>query len=197
MNGEGTVAVVGVGGQGILLAAAVLAQAAMADGYDVKVSEVHGMAQRGGSVLSMVRYGATVWSPVSPHADVVLATELLEGRRALGMLPSGGALICATTTIAPASVLRGEQLYPHDLAAAAAACRVRLKLVDVELLARTAGTVRAANVALLGVASSVLPFSPQAWQRGLERAVPARILSVNQRAFELGRDASPQQEVPQ
>ncbi len=199
MNGAASVSLVGVGGQGILLAAAVLANTAMADGLDVKVSEVKGMAQRGGSVLSTVRYGAVVWSPVAPHADVIIATELLEGRRALGMLPSGGALICATTTIAPASVLRGEQGYPLDIEQAAAARKVRLLLVPTEELAREAGSVRAANIVLLGAASTVLPFKTESWQRGLEAALPAKILALNQRAFELGRDAvtSPREEVPQ
>jgi indolepyruvate ferredoxin oxidoreductase beta subunit len=199
VNGTATVSLVGVGGQGILLAAAVLAHTAMADGLDVKVSEVKGMAQRGGSVLSTVRFGSVVWSPVAPHADVVIATELLEGRRALGMLPSGGALVAATTTIAPASVLRGEQAYPLDIEQAAAAAKVRLLLVAAEELAREAGSVRAANIALLGAASAVLPFKTESWQRGLEAAVPAKILALNLRAFELGRDAgaSPRQEVQQ
>lgn len=195
MSRTTTVTLVGVGGQGILLAAAVLAHAAMAENLDVKVSEVKGMAQRGGSVLSTVRFGETVWSPVASHTDVVIAIELLEGRRALGMLSSGGVLVCATTTIAPASVLRGERAYPTDIRQAAAARGVRLVLIDAEAAARAAGTARAANVALLGAASAVLRFRPESWQRGLEASVPAKVLAVNQRAFELGRDASPQQEV--
>jgi indolepyruvate ferredoxin oxidoreductase beta subunit len=199
MNGTGTISMVGVGGQGILLAAAVLANTVMADGYDVKVSEVKGMAQRGGSVLSTVRYGTVVWSPVSPHSDLVIATELLEGRRALGMLPSGGALVAATTVIAPASVLRGEQAYPLDIEQAAAAAKVRLLLVAAEELAREAGSLRAANIVLLGAASAMLPFKTESWQRGLEAAVPAKILALNLHAFELGRDAgdSHRQEVAQ
>ncbi len=99
MNGTTTVSLVGVGGQGILLAAAVLAETAMAEGLDVKASEVKGMAQRGGSVLSTVRFGARVWSPVARHAEVVIATERLEGQRALGLLAPRGALVCATTRI--------------------------------------------------------------------------------------------------
>jgi len=195
MNGVTTVSLVGVGGQGILLAAAVVAQAAMVEGLDVKASEVKGMAQRGGSVLSTVRFGRTVWSPVARHADVVVAMEFLEGRCALDLLAPRGTLVCAATTIAPGSVLRGEIEYPTDLAAAAAERGVRVLLVEAETLAREAGTVRAANVVLLGAASTVLPFAEQSWQRALELAVPAKLLDMNKRAFALGRDANPTEEV--
>jgi indolepyruvate ferredoxin oxidoreductase, beta subunit len=191
-----TVSLVGVGGQGILLGAAVLAETASLAGLQVKASEVKGMAQRGGSVLSTVRFGEHVWSPVSPHADVVIATELLEGIRGLGLLTATGTLVCASTTrITPGSVLRREEDYPDDLAGAAAKRGVRLIPVDAEGLAREAGTLRAVNVALLGAASVVLPFTQQDWQRGLEAAVPAKILDVNLRAFDLGRAAVATQEV--
>jgi indolepyruvate ferredoxin oxidoreductase, beta subunit len=195
MNGITTVSLVGVGGQGILLAAAVVAETATAEGLDVKASEVKGMAQRGGSVLSTVRFGATVWSPLARHADVVVAMELLEGRRGLSLLQPRGTLVTATTRILPGSVLRREEAYPDDLAAAAAARDVRVVLVEAEELAREAGTVRAANVALLGAASAVLPFAEESWQRGLEAALPAKILEVNRRAFALGRDAVCSEEV--
>jgi len=186
-----TVALIGVGGQGILLAEAIIAETASAAGLHVKASEVHGMAQRGGSVVSTVRFGDEVFSPVSPNrADVVIATELLEGHRGLGLLQPGGVLVCAATTrIAPGSVLRGDQEYPSDLEGAAAARGVRLIAVDAEGLAHEAGTVRAVNVALLGAASTVLPFGVAAWEQGLAAAVPAKILEVNQRAFALGRSA--------
>jgi len=186
-----TVALIGVGGQGILLAEAIIAETASAAGLHVKASEVHGMAQRGGSVVSTVRFGEKVFSPVSPHhADVVIATELLEGHRGLGLLRPGGVLVCAATTrIAPGSVLRGDEEYPADLEGAAAARGVRLVAVDAEGLAREAGTTKAVNVALLGAASAVLPFDAAAWERGLASAVPAKILAVNERAFALGRDA--------
>ncbi len=195
MNGTTTVSLVGVGGQGILLAAAVLAETAMAEGLDVKASEVKGMAQRGGSVLSTVRFGRHVYSPVARHADFVLATELLEGLRGLDLLAPRGTLVCATTRILPGSVLRGDEAYPDELAAAAAACGVRVVLLDAESLAREAGDARAVNVALLGAAGAVLPFSAASWERGLKAAVPARILDVNRRAFALGRDAGAAQEV--
>ena len=196
MNGTTTVSLVGVGGQGILLAAAILAETASAEGLDVKASEVKGMAQRGGSVLSTVRFGDTVWSPVARHAEVVIAMELLEGHRGLGLLAPRGTLVCAITTrIVPGSVLRRQDEYPDDLPAAAAACGVRLIAVDAETLAREAGTLRAVNVALLGAASTVLPFAASSWQRGLAAAVPGKILEVNQRAFALGRGAVSSEEV--
>jgi indolepyruvate ferredoxin oxidoreductase beta subunit len=193
VNGATTVSLAGVGGQGIILGAAILAHAAMAAGFDVKASEVKGMAQRGGSVVSTVRFGRQVWSPVSPHADVVIATELLEGRRTLDLLAAGGALVFSTTVIAPGSVLRGEKAYPNDIEAAAAARGVRLLGLDAEALAREAGTVRAANVALLGAASTVLPFADEHWQKALRLVVPAKIIDVNRRAFELGRDTVSQE----
>jgi indolepyruvate ferredoxin oxidoreductase beta subunit len=189
VNGVATVSLAGVGGQGIILAAAIVAQAAMAAGFDVKTSEVKGMAQRGGSVVSTVRYGKQVWSPVSPRADVVIATETLEGRRALDLLADKGTLVYATTVIAPGSVLRGERAYPGDLPEVARARQIRIIAIDAEALAREAGSVRAANVALLGAATHALPFGSAAWERALELAVPARILELNRQAFALGREA--------
>jgi indolepyruvate ferredoxin oxidoreductase, beta subunit len=195
VNGTTTVSLAGVGGQGIILGAAVLANAAMIAGYDVKASEVKGMAQRGGSVVSTVRFGRQVWSPVSPRADVVIAVELLEGRRSLDLLADGGTLVHATTVIAPGSVLRGEKTYPDDIAAAAASRGVRIISVDADALAVAAGTSRAANVALLGAASVVLPFTDEHWARALELVVPAKILEVNRRAFDLGRESVRDEEV--
>lgn len=196
MNGATTVSLVGVGGQGILMAAAILAETAVAAGFEVKASEVKGMSQRGGSVLSTVRFGEHVWSPLSPHADMVIATELLEGVRGLNLLRPLGTLVCAVSTrITPGSVLRREEEYPDDLAGAAAACGVRLLAVDAEGLARAAGIVRAVNVALLGAASTALPFADDAWQRGLAAALPAKILEVNRRVFALGRGAVASQEL--
>ena len=190
MNGVSTVALAGVGGQGILLAASLVAQAAMAAGFEVKTSEVHGMAQRGGSVVSTVRYGTQVWSPVAPRADLVIATEALEGRRALALLPDKGTLVYATTTIAPGSVLRGERAYPTDLAEAAQARLIQLIAVDAEAMGREAGSVRAANVALVGAATHALPFGSRAWERALELAIPGKLLELNRRAFALGREAA-------
>ena len=189
MSGATTVSLVGVGGQGILVATAVLAQAAIVEGLDVKASEVKGMAQRGGSVLSMVRFGRPVWSPVARCSDVVIAMEQLEGRRALSTVALRGSLVCATTVIAPGSVLRGEDEYPRDLAAAADERHVGLLLVDADGLALEAGSARSANIVMLGAASIVLSFADASWEHALERTVKAAHLAVNQRAFALGRAA--------
>jgi len=117
--------------------------------------------------------------------------------RSLETLVPGGTLIYAATThILPGSVLRGEEEYPHDIAAEAAAREVGLLAVDAEELALEAGSARAVNIALLGAASIVLPFSAEAWQQGLAAAVPAKILAVNERAFALGRDAVSQEVAP-
>lgn len=194
MNGATTVSLVGVGGQGILLGAQVLAEAAMAEGLDVKASEVKGMAQRGGSVLSTVRFGRHVYSPVARHADMVIATEMLEGLRGLALLGTRGRLVCSSMRIAPASVLRGEEAYPDEEALKAAARGIRLVVVDAEALAREAGDRRAANVVLLGAASLALPISPASWERGLTAALPAKVIDVDRRAFALGRDAGAGQE---
>jgi indolepyruvate ferredoxin oxidoreductase beta subunit len=189
VNGATTVSLAGVGGQGIILAAALLARAALLEGYDVKASEVKGMAQRGGSVVSTVRFGARVFSPVAPRADVVIAAELLEGRRSFDILVPRGTMVCSTTRIAPGSVLRGEQAYPEDIETEARRRGVRLLLVAAEEIARSAGTARAANVTLLGAASAVLPFGEAAWRTALEEVLPVTILSVNKEAFALGREA--------
>jgi len=195
MSGATTVSLVGVGGQGILVATAVLAQAAIIEGLDVKASEVKGMSQRGGSVLSMVRFGRPVWSPVARCSDVVIAMEQLEGRRALSTLAARGSLVCATTVIAPGSVLRGEAEYPHDLAAAAAERHVGLVLVDADGLALEAGTARSTNMVMLGAASTVLSFAEASWEQSLEKTIKAAHLAVNQRAFALGRAAASTMEV--
>jgi len=194
VNGATTVSLVGVGGQGILLGAQVLAEAAMAEGLDVKASEVKGMAQRGGSVLSTVRFGRHVYSPVARHADMVIATEMLEGLRGLALLGTRGTLVCSSMRIAPASVLRGEEAYPDEEALKAAARGIRLVVVDAEALAREAGDRRAANVVLLGAASLALPISPASWERGLTAALPGKVIDVDRRAFALGRDAGAGQE---
>jgi indolepyruvate ferredoxin oxidoreductase beta subunit len=184
-----TVDLAGVGGQGVILGAALLSRAALLEGYDVKASEVKGMAQRGGSVVSIVRFGRRVLSPIVRSADLVIATELLEGRRALAALVRRGTMICATTRIAPGGVLRAEEDYPEDIEEEARRAGVRLLLVEAEDLARRAGTVRAANVALLGAASAVLPFGEAAWRTALQEVLPAKILAVNLVAFALGRDS--------
>lgn len=191
MSGQITnVLLVGVGGQGILLASEILSEAAMLAGYDVKKSEIHGMSQRGGSVVSHVRYGTQVFSPIVPEGegDILFGFELMETVRSLPLLKQGGSVIANDLQISPPSVLMGQETYPEGLAE-----RIRTQfpdflLVDGQHLASDAGNVRAANTVLLGAVSKRLQISEQFWMKALEKMVPAKALDVNQRAFKMGRE---------
>jgi indolepyruvate ferredoxin oxidoreductase beta subunit len=180
---------VGVGGQGILLASEILAETFMLAGFDVKKSEIHGMSQRGGSVVSHVRFGREVFSPTVPEGegDVLFGFEMLEAYRALPLLRPGAEVVVNDYRIAPPSVLLGQALYPDDLAA-----RIRKRfsaflLVDGLHLAQQAGDVRTANTVLLGAVSKRLPINEPIWQQALEKMVPKKALEVNRTAFAMGR----------
>lgn len=178
----------GVGGQGVVLASFVLSQVAMAEGYDVKQSEVHGMAQRGGSVTSHFRFGDKVWSPlVSPGtADLLMAFEALEGLRYVNWLKAGGVLVYNALRINPSPVSAGLATYPKDVDALIRAAWTNVKCVNANALAAQAGTVKAANVAMLGAISSTLPFAPETWEAVICKAVPPKTIDVNLEAFRLG-----------
>lgn len=178
----------GVGGQGVVLASFVLSQVAMAEGYDVKQSEVHGMAQRGGSVTSHFRFGDKVWSPlVSPGtADLLMAFEALEGLRYVNWLKAGGVLVYNALRINPSPVSAGLATYPEDVDALIRAAWTNVKCVNANALAAQAGTVKAANVAMLGAISSTLPFAPETWEAVIRKAVPPKTIDVNLEAFRLG-----------
>lgn len=177
----------GVGGQGTILAADLLARAALGSGFDVKVSEIHGMAQRGGSVSTTVRFGERVSSMVCgpSAADVVLSLEVLEAIRNLPFLAPGGHLVCADVVTEPMSVLAGLASMPddprgllHELG------RDAVEIVDADAIARTAGNARCANVALLGAAARHLPISLDAWHAAIEGRVPPKTVEANLRAFD-------------
>lgn len=179
---------VGVGGQGILLASEILAEALMLAGFDVKKSEIHGMSQRGGSVVSHVRFGREVFSPTVPEGegDILFGFELLEAYRFLSLLHPGAKVVVNDYRIAPPSVLLGQNSYPDDLAA-----RIRKRfpdflLVDGIALAQEAGDVRAANTVLLGAVSRRLHIAAEIWQQALTNMVPAKALEINRKAFALG-----------
>ncbi len=182
----------GVGGQGVLLASYVLSQAAMAEGYDVKQSEVHGMSQRGGSVVSHLRFGPQVHSPlVTPGtADLLLSFEALEALRYVHWLKPGGLLVYNQLRINPATVAAGLASYPDEIAARIAAAWENSLAVDANALAEQAGNVRAANMVLLGAIAGRLPFKPETWRAIVERVVPPKTVEANVRAFELGMAAS-------
>jgi indolepyruvate ferredoxin oxidoreductase beta subunit len=180
---------VGVGGQGILLASEILAEAFMLAGFDVKKSEIHGMSQRGGSVVSHVRFGEKVFSPVVPEGegDILFGFELLETCRYLDLLRPGAKVIANDFRIPPPSVLLGNETYPEDLAEKISAKFPDFILVDGLKLASEAGNARAANTVLLGAVSRHLPIDDSVWRKALQKMVPAKALDINLKAFQAGR----------
>ena len=182
---------VGVGGQGTILASKILTSGLMKAGYDVKMSEIHGMSQRGGSVVTYVKYGDKGYSPVieKGEADAVISFELLEAARCLPFLKKGGHLITSTQQIDPMPVITGAAQYPENLTEKLAAAGAQLVAVDALSLAEQAGTSKAANVVLMGVLASKLDFPEELWQNALEQCVPAKFLELNKKAFELGKNA--------
>ena len=180
----------GVGGQGILLASEILSEAFMLAGYDVKKSEIHGMSQRGGSVVSHVRFGSEVFSPVVPEGegDILFGFELLETYRYLPLLKSGATVVVNDYKILPPSVLLGQAAYPQALPEKIKSKFPDSLLVDGQGLALQAGDVRAANTVLLGAVSRRLQISDAIWQQALEKMVPQKALAINQKAFAMGRE---------
>jgi indolepyruvate ferredoxin oxidoreductase beta subunit len=185
------VAIVGVGGQGILLASDVLAQAALCAGYDVKKNELHGMAQRGGSVVSEVRFGPKVHSPVIPdgETDVLVAMELLEALRSIHTLRSGGVVLSDDLRIRPSVRPPGAPGYPEEIAERLRASS-RALLLPATQLAAQAGNRRAANTVLLGALSHYLSLPAEAWSRALQLSLRPSLLEVNLKAFALGSEAA-------
>ena len=180
---------VGVGGQGILLASEVLSETFMLAGYDVKKSEIHGMSQRGGSVVSHVRYGEKVFSPIVPEGegDILFGFELMETCRSLSLLKPGGSVIANDLRIPPPSVLMGKESYPEGLADGISARFSDFLLVDGQKLATEAGNPRAANTVLLGAVSKRLDIAEEFWLAALRRMVPSKALEINMKAFMMGR----------
>ncbi|MHB8122101.1 MAG: indolepyruvate oxidoreductase subunit beta [Desulfuromonadaceae bacterium] len=184
------VLLVGVGGQGILLASEILSEAAMLAGFDVKKSEIHGMSQRGGSVVSHVRYGLEVFSPIVPEGegDILFGFELMETVRSLPLLKPGGTVVANVLQISPPSVLMGQETYPAGLPERIKEQFADCLLVDGQKMAADAGNVRAANTVLLGAVSKRLDIAEEFWLKALEKMVPAKALDVNRRAFQMGRE---------
>ena len=185
------IVIVGVGGQGTLLASRILGHIAIASGLDAKVSEVHGMSQRGGSVITHVRIaeeGEKVYSPLVEQkgADVVLAFERLEALRAMPYLKEGGKMVMNDQQILPMPVILGSMPYPAD-----ALYRLQhgsdLIAIDALGIAEKCGTGKAANIVLLGVLSKLMPFSKEVWLDAIRACVKPAFLDINLRAFEEGR----------
>lgn len=186
-----SVMIVGVGGQGTLLASRILGDAMMDQGFDVKVSEVHGMSQRGGSVVTYVRYGDKVYSPVieTGEADVVLAFEQLEAARFLPYLKVGGTVVTSTQKIDPMPVVTGDKAYPQGILEEMEGKGVNVMAVDAMSLAEEAGSQKAVNVVLIGAMARRLGGEKESWLSAVGRCVPQKFLEMNQKAFELGWNA--------
>ena len=186
---NGNIHFCGVGGQGILLASEITAYALLAAGLDVKKSEVHGMAQRGGSVEAHLRFGKKVYSPlIEPGTvDIQLAFEMMESVRYLPYLHPGSTVIVNTQQINPPSVATGKTTYPEDVLQNLIARGLRVIAVDAFALAKQAGNVKAANVVLVGALSSFLPVSEDVFLQVIRDRVPPRLLDVNLKAFAAGR----------
>ena len=183
--------IVGVGGQGSLLASKMLGKLLLSQGYDVKVSEVHGMSQRGGSVVTYVRYGDKVYSPVIDKgtADFIIAFEKLEAARWVPYLKKGGKIIMSTQEIDPMPVIIGAAQYPENLVEKMQAVGADVDAIDALDLAMQAGSSKAVNLVLMGRLSKYFDATEEAWQEALEACVPPKFLELNKKAFELGKNA--------
>jgi len=182
------VLLVGVGGQGTILASKILTHVALAQGYEVKMSEIHGMAQRGGSVVTQVRMGEDVYSPVIEpgEADFVVAFEQLEAYRWAHFLKKDGVLIVNTQKIVPLSVLIGAANYPETILADLKGRVEHFIELDGLKLASAAGNAKATNVVLMGVLSKYMEFPEESWQNALVARIPAKFLELNNEAFASG-----------
>ena len=179
--------IVGVGGQGTLLASRILGNTVINEGYDVKVSEVHGMSQRGGSVVTYVKYGEKVYSPIIDRgeADIILAFEMLEAYRALPYLKKGGKMIVNDQTMDPMPVIIGAMEYPENIKEKLES-KVDLVTVDALKYAKEAGNIKAVNVVLIGVMAKSTDIPYENWVETIKTTVPPKFLDVNLKAFELG-----------
>ena len=185
------VMIVGVGGQGSLLASKLLGRLLLSKGYDIKVSEVHGMSQRGGSVVTYVRYGDKVYSPVidKGEADFIVSFELLEAARWTEFLKPGGKIIVNTQQINPMPVIIGAAQYPENLLEKMRSAGLDVDALDALSLAEAAGSSKAVNIVLMGHLSRYFDFTEEEWQEALEQSVTPKFLEMNKKAFAMGRNA--------
>jgi indolepyruvate ferredoxin oxidoreductase beta subunit len=179
----------GVGGQGILLASEIIARAAIAAGFDVKTNEVHGMAQRGGSVLGQIRYGTEVHSPLVERgaAQVLGSLERIEALRHADYLSPDGLAVVSSQMVVPITVSSGKAKYPEDAEARIRAAFPRLIYLDALAMATELGNVRCSNLVILGALSTGLTLSMDAWQQAIRECVKPKFLDLNLRAFTAGR----------
>ena len=185
------VMIVGVGGQGSLLASKLLGKLLLSKGYDVKVSEVHGMSQRGGSVVTYVRFGEKVYSPVidKGEADFIVSFELLEAVRWTEYLRDGGTIITNTQEMNPMPVITGAAEYPQNLVDTMRAAGFAVDALDALTLAEKAGSSKAVNLVLMGRLSKYFDFTEAEWMQAVDASVPPKFKEMNERAFALGANA--------
>ena len=186
-----SVMIVGVGGQGSLLASKLLGRLLMDEGYDVKVSEVHGMSQRGGSVVTYVRFGEKVYSPIvtAGEADIIISFEKLEAARYAGYLKKGGRIVVNTQQIDPMPVITGAATYPETVLDDMAAAGVKVDALDALSLAQEAGSAKAVNIVLMGRLAKYFSMDYDKWIAAIEKSVAPRFVEMNKKAFELGYNA--------
>jgi len=190
MSGK-NIMIVGVGGQGTLLTSRLLGTALLNEGYDVKVSEVHGMSQRGGSVVTYVKYGEKIASPLIEvgEADIILAFEQLEAARWLKYMKPDGRMIINTRKIDPMTVISGAEVYPEGVLEKLEAAGADITALDALALAVEAGSPKAVNVVLVGVMAAGMGLDKEVWINAIKETVPAKFLDLNLKAFELGYNA--------
>ncbi|MCM1268641.1 MAG: indolepyruvate oxidoreductase subunit beta [Bacteroidales bacterium] len=183
--------IVGVGGQGTLLASKLLGRLLLTKGYDVKVSEVHGMSQRGGSVVTYVRWGERVYSPIidKGQAYCILSFELLEAARYTEFLKPGGRIIVNSQQVNPMPVIAGAAVYPENLTEKLLALGIQVDALDALTLAEEAGSSKAVNLVLMGRLANYFDFTKEEWMEAIEQSVPPKFLELNKKAFALGESA--------
>ncbi|MBQ0041708.1 MAG: indolepyruvate oxidoreductase subunit beta [Lachnospiraceae bacterium] len=182
--------IVGVGGQGSLLASKLLGHLLLSEGYDVKVSEVHGMSQRGGSVVTYVRFGEKVYSPIidKGQADFIVSFEKLEAARYVEYLKEGGRIVTNIQEIDPMPVITGAATYPGDVLEKLEQLGISVDAMDCLSLANEAGSSKAVNIVLMGRLSKYFDIPVEKWEKAIRECVPAKFLELNLKAFALGRN---------
>ncbi len=183
-----SIMIVGVGGQGSLLASKLLGRLLMDEGYDVKVSEVHGMSQRGGSVVTYVRFGERVYSPVieDGEADIIVSFEKMEAARWIAKLKKNGTVVVNTQQIDPMPVIVGAAVYPENVLEQMAQAGAHVDALDALALAEEAGSAKAANIVLMARVAKYFEIPYEKWIAAIEKTVAPRFAEMNKKAFELG-----------
>ncbi len=186
------VSLVGVGGQGILLTSDILAKTAALSGLDVKKSEIHGMAQRGGSVISQVRFGDKVYSPIITDgaSDLLVSFERLEALRWRHLLAPEGQVLINDIDLAPVTVSSGQQAAVADLGARLTSAYPAATYIDALSIATRLGNARAMNMVVAGALSTLTPFEASVWEQAMRERIPAKLVEMNILAFEAGRAAT-------